>query len=271
MTDAVPPLMRMVDIRKSFGHVHALKGIDAELRAGQVLGLIGDNGAGKSTLVKILAGVFPPTSGDVFFDGKPTRWKNPSQSRAAGVEIVYQDLGLVPIMNIARNFFLGKELRTAWKLLDFPAMARESLRAIAAMGIHLDDAEELVENLSGGERKALALSRSLYFGVRVLMLDEPTAALSVKETHTVLDLIASLKAKDIATVFITHNIHHAYAVSDRFIALNAGVKVMDVDKADVQPDALTAAVIGESLPSLTRARASADAPDSPSAQARPAA
>lgn len=268
MTGAPPPIMRMVALRKSFGHVHALKGIDAELRAGQVLGLIGDNGAGKSTLVKILAGVFPPSSGAIFFDGQPTRWKNPSQSRAAGVEIVHQDLGLVPIMNVARNFFLGKELRTAWKLLDFPAMARESLRAIAELGIHLDDAEELVENLSGGERKALAISRSLYFGVRVLMLDEPTAALSVKETQAVLDLIASLKAKDIATVFITHNIHHAYAVSDRFLALNAGVKVMDVDKADVHPDALTAAVIGEALPTRARARPPAA---SPAAQARPAA
>ncbi len=256
MTDRPEPIIRMVDIHKSFGHVQALVGVNAELHPGQVLGLIGDNGAGKSTLVKILAGVFPPTSGTIFYRGAATRWKNPSQSRAAGVEIVYQDLGLVPIMNIARNFFLGKELQTRWRLLDFPRMARESLHAIAGMGIVLDDAEELVENLSGGERKALAISRSLYFGVRVLMLDEPTAALSVKETHTVLDLIAGLKEKDIATVFITHNIHHAYAVSDRFIALNAGVKVMDADKSQVSPDVLTAAVIGETVPTLTQALSS---------------
>lgn len=250
MSAARDPIVRAVDIHKSFGHVQALRGVSAELQSGQVLGLIGDNGAGKTTLVKILAGVFPPTKGAIYYRGKPARWKNPSQSRAEGVEIVYQDLGLVPIMNIARNFFLGKELVTRWNLLDFDRMARESLRAIAEMGIVLDDAEEVVANLSGGERKALAISRSLYFGVRVLMLDEPTAALSVKETHTVLDLIEGLKAKDIATVFITHNIHHAYTVSDRFIALNAGRKVLDVDKDQVSPDELTEAVIGESLPAL---------------------
>lgn len=252
MTQDAAPIARALNIHKSFGHVQALAGVSADLHAGQVLGLIGDNGAGKSTLVKILAGVFPPTQGEIHYRGNPVRWKNPSQSRAAGVEIVHQDLGLVPIMNIVRNFFLGKELLTRWKLLDFNRMARESLRAIAEMGIVLDDAEEIVENLSGGERKALAISRSLYFGVQVLMLDEPTAALSVKETHAVLDLIEGLKAKNIATVFITHNIHHAYAVSDRFIALNAGHKVLDVDKAEVNPDVLTEAVIGESLPALSR-------------------
>ena len=251
MTQPDEPIVRTTDIHKSFGHVQALGGVSVELYSGQVLGLIGDNGAGKTTLVKILAGVFPPTKGEMYYRGEPVRWKNPSQSRAEGVEIVYQDLGLVPIMNIARNFFLGKELLTRWKLLDFDRMARESLRAIAEMGIVLDDAEEVVANLSGGERKALAISRSLYFGVRVLMLDEPTAALSVKETHAVLDLMEGLKAKDIATVFITHNIHHAYAVSDRFIALNAGLKVLDVDKDQVSPDELTRAVIGESLPTLS--------------------
>ncbi len=251
MTMAPEPIVRMIGLHKSFGHIQALRGVSVELHAGQVLGLIGDNGAGKTTLVKILAGVFPPSRGEIHYRGIPVRWQNPSQSRAAGLEIVYQDLGLVPIMNIARNFFLGKELQTRWKLLDFNRMARESLRAITAMGITLDDAEELVENLSGGERKALAISRSLYFGVQVLMLDEPTAALSVKETHAVLDLMETLKERNIATVFITHNIHHAYAVSDRFVALNAGVKVLDADKDAVTPAMLTEAVIGEPLEQVT--------------------
>ena len=251
MTDTGTPIVRMTDIHKSFGHVQALRGVDLDLHAGRVLGLIGDNGAGKTTLVKIMAGVFPPSRGTVHYKGEQVRWKNPSQSRAAGLEIVYQDLGLVPIMNIARNFFLGKELRSRWGFLDFNRMANESLRAITEMGIFLDDAEELVENLSGGERKALAISRSLYFGVQVLMLDEPTAALSVKETHAVLDLMETLKQRGIATVFITHNIHHAYAVSDHFVALNAGVKVLDADKADVTPEMLTEAVIGEPLAQVT--------------------
>lgn len=247
MTNDSHPMVRAENIHKSFGHIQALRGVSVELHAGQVLGLIGDNGAGKTTLVKIIAGVFPPSRGEIQYRGEAVRWKNPSQSRAEGLEIVYQDLGLVPIMNIARNFFLGKELTTRWGLLDFERMATESLRAISDMGIILDDAEELVENLSGGERKALAISRSLYFGVQVLMLDEPTAALSVKETHAVLDLMETLKARNIATVFITHNIHHAYAVSDRFVALNAGVKVLDADKAEVTPQMLTEAVIGEPL------------------------
>ncbi len=253
MNDTHEPIVRMVDIHKSFGHIQALRGVSVELHPGQVLGLIGDNGAGKTTLVKIMAGVFPPSRGEVHYKGEQVRWKNPSQSRAEGLEIVYQDLGLVPIMNIARNFFLGKELRTRWNLLDFDRMARESLRAITEMGIFLDDAEELVENLSGGERKALAISRSLYFGVQVLMLDEPTAALSVKETHAVLDLMETLKERNIATVFITHNIHHAYAVSDRFVALNAGVKVLDADKDQVDTEILTEAVIGEPLEQVTSA------------------
>ncbi len=260
MTTAQEPIVRLVDIHKSFGHIQALRGVSVELQAGQVLGLIGDNGADKTTLVKILAGVFPPTRGEVHYKGAQVRWKNPSPSRTAGLEIVYQDLGLVPIMNIARNFFLGKELQTRWKLLDFDRMAWESLRAITEMGIFLDDAEELVENLSGGERKALAISRSLYFGVQVRMLDEPTAALSVKETHAVLDLMETLKARNIATVFITHNIHHAFAVADRFVALNGGIKVLDADKEQVTPELLTEAVIGEPLAQVTSASLASSIP-----------
>lgn len=244
MVEQSDAIVRMVNIKKQFGHVEALKGVDCELHRGEVLALVGDNGAGKSTFVKILAGVFSPTDGEIYYEGRQVHWANPGQSRAAGIEIVYQDLGLVSLMNIGRNFFLGKELtRGRLKLLDFKRMYTESLKGIKELGIVLDDPEEFVGNLSGGQQKALAIGRSLYFGVKVLILDEPTAALSIKETQIVLDVIKGLKERGIATVFITHNIHHAYSVADRFIVLAAGRELWDVKKEDVTPEQLSKAVI----------------------------
>ena len=164
--------------------------INCKINEGEVLGLVGDNGAGKSTLVKILAGVYPPTSGSILYNGNSIKFKDPSHSRSLGIEIVYQDLGLVDIMNIGQNFFLGKEpTKTAFSLLDFKKIFGESLASISKLGIHLNDAEQNVGKLSGGQKKSIAISRSLYFGVKVLMLDEPTASMDEKLTRLMEDLL----------------------------------------------------------------------------------
>lgn len=244
MNQSQDVILSIANLRKRFGHIEALKGVSADIRKGEVVALIGDNGAGKSTLVKILVGVFQPTAGEVFFESKRVQWKGPGQSRAAGIEIVYQDLGLVPLMDIGRNFFLGKELvRGPLGVLDLKRMYAEAVRCLAQLGIEIVNPAEPVGNLSGGQQKAVAIGRSLYFGVKLLILDEPTAALSIKETHIVLEVIKSLRARHISVIFITHNIYHAYQVADRFIVLAAGEKLWDFNKEDVSPDQLTQIVI----------------------------
>ena len=222
------------NLNKDFGAIKALNQINCQINVGEILGLVGDNGAGKSTLVKILAGVYPPTSGSILYNGNSVKFKDPNHSRSLGLEIVYQDLGLVDMMNIGRNFFLGKEpTKTAFKFLDIKKMFVDSLKSISKLGIHLNDAEKNVGKLSGGERKSIAISRSLYFGVKLLMLDEPTAALSVKETETVLNVIKDLRDIGIGVVFITHNIQQAFNICDRFIVLSAGEIIMDEFKSNL--------------------------------------
>lgn len=237
-------ILRIVNIRKQFGPVQALTGVSAEIRRGELVALIGDNGAGKSTLVKVLVGVFQPTEGEIYFESQRVNWTGPGQSRAAGIEIVYQDLGLVSLMDIGRNFFLGKELvRGPFGFLDLKKMYFEAARALSQLGMTITNPAEAVGHLSGGQQKAVAIGRSLYFGVKLLILDEPTAALSIKETLIVLDVIKSLREKQISVIFITHNINHAYQVADRFIVLAAGEKIWDVKKQDVSPDRLIRMVI----------------------------
>jgi simple sugar transport system ATP-binding protein len=237
-------ILRILNIRKQFGPVQALAGVSAEIRKGELVALIGDNGAGKSTLVKILVGVFQPTEGEIYYDNRKVRWNGPGQSRAAGIEMVYQDLGLVALMDIGRNFFLGKELvRGPFGFLNLKKMYSEAVIGLAQLGIKIANPAEAVGNLSGGQQKAVAIGRSLYFGVKLLILDEPTAALSIKETLIVLEVIKSLREKQISVIFITHNINHAYQVADRFIVLAAGEKIWDVSKHDVSPNQLTRMVI----------------------------
>jgi len=237
-------IISIQNLNKDFGRINALNQINCQINVGEVLGLVGDNGAGKSTLVKILAGVYPPTSGSILYNGNTVKFKDPNHSRSLGLEIVYQDLGLVDIMNIGRNFFLGKEpTKTAFKFLDFKKLFVDSLQSISKLGIHLNDAEQYVGKLSGGQKKSVAISRSLYFGVKLLMLDEPTAALSVKETDTVLNVIKDLKNLGIGVVFITHNIHHAFDICDRFIVLSSGEIILDEYKSKLGINDIISAVV----------------------------
>ncbi|MCH2129755.1 MAG: ATP-binding cassette domain-containing protein [Pirellulaceae bacterium] len=233
MTSDTSSLLSVCGVHKRFAAIEAVRGVDLTVAKGQIVALLGDNGAGKSTLVKIIAGVFRPDQGRMEFAGEPAHWRSPRDSRAAGIEVVYQDLGLVSWLSIARNFFLGKELTTRWGTLDLPTMRSVAQKSIAELGVSLPDIDRPVDRLSGGQQKAVAIARSLYFGVRLMILDEPTAALSVGETRTVLNVIGKLRERGIAVIFITHNMHHALDVADRFVVLSAGSKVLDVNRDNV--------------------------------------
>jgi simple sugar transport system ATP-binding protein len=219
------PVLEARNLTKLFGSVIALKGISAQVYAGEVTCLLGDNGAGKSTLIKILSGVFLPTSGELYFDGEPLRLTSPRDARNRGIATVYQDLSLLPLMPVWRNFFLGAEPESGeglFRRFDV-AFARTTVRSeLAKMGIDLRDVDQPVGTLSGGERQSLAIARAVYFGAKVLILDEPTAALGVKQAGVVLRHLAAARSRGLGIVLITHNPHHAYTVGDRFIILERG-------------------------------------------------
>ena len=232
-------LVEMKGIVKNFGKVQALKGVDFCVGENEVVGLLGDNGAGKSTLIKILVGYYQPDEGEIYFEGKKVNFRSPWDSRRLGIETVYQDLALVNLMPLWRNFFLGRELKKkilGLELLDVHKMKRLSLDYLKTVGINLRSANETVAFLSGGERQAVAIARALYFGAKLLILDEPTAALSVGETKRVLELITETKKKGISVIFITHNIYHVYEVADRLVILEKGEKIGDYKKEEVTPE-----------------------------------
>ncbi len=221
---------------KWYGSVHALRGLDLEINKGEVIGLIGDNGAGKSTFIKILSGVHPQNSGEIFLEGKPARIARPLDAMSLGIETIYQYTAMVPEMSIARNVFIGRERRKwgfrGFGLLDSAAMAKEALQAIADVGLHLPSAEVPVKELSGGQRQGVAIARAMHFRSRMLILDEPTNHLSVKETGKVLDFVRQLKKQGVTVIFISHNLHHVHEVADRIVAMARGSKVADLIAVD---------------------------------------
>jgi simple sugar transport system ATP-binding protein len=203
---------------------------------GEVTCLLGDNGAGKSTLIKILSGVYQPTDGDYFFEGENVRFESPREALSQGIATVYQDLALIPLMPIWRNFFLGSEPEKGWgpfRRYDTEFAKRTVQEELGKMGIQIRDPDQPVGTMSGGERQSVAIARAIYFGAKVLILDEPTAALGVKQAGVVLKYVAQAKARDLAVIFITHNPHHAYTVGDRFIILKRGKMVGSWPKAEI--------------------------------------
>lgn len=237
------PIVELVNVKKRFGQVNALRGVTCDFHRGEVTALVGDNGAGKSTLTKILCGVYPPDEGRFLFDGVDRHWSNPVEAREAGIETVYQDLALVESMSIARNFFLAKEIKKGFGILDHQKMAADALEGVRDLGINLPDANRAVQFLSGGQRKSIAIARSLYFKPKMLILDEPTAALSIKESNVVLEHVAEVRNRGIPVVFITHNIHLIYPVADRFVILEQGRKIGDATKDEVTPDELIESIV----------------------------
>jgi simple sugar transport system ATP-binding protein len=236
MSAETKPLLQLDGISKSFGRVHSLRDISVDIRAGEVLGLLGDNGAGKSTLIKILAGVHQPTSGTLRWNGEPISIDSPRQAMARGISVVYQDLGIIPLLSIYRNFFLGREEEVAIRLPGFMWLNKNKMRevsrnALKQLGIHIDDVDLTVARLSGGERQSIAIARAVHFQSKLLILDEPTAALSLKETAKVLSYVREARKNGVAVVFITHNIAHAHDVCDRYAVIYHG-RVAEVTSKD---------------------------------------
>jgi len=239
MSNEQAPLVEMRGIKKNFGRVQALKGVDFHVGYNEVVGLLGDNGAGKSTLIKILVGYYQPDEGEIYFEGKRVHFNSPWDSRALRIETVYQDLALVNLMPLWRNFFLGREIKKRvgpFTFIDRRKMRRTALEVLKDVGIFLRSPDETVAFMSGGERQAVAIARAIHFGAKLLILDEPTAALSVGETRKVLEHIAEARKKGISVIFITHNIYHVYEVADRLVLLEHGEKIGDYAKSEVTPE-----------------------------------
>jgi simple sugar transport system ATP-binding protein len=240
------PVVEMKNITKSFGAVKALQNVDFTVNPAEVVGLVGDNGAGKSTLIKVLMGVYPPDSGEILVEDRKVRFSSPREARAMGIEAVYQDLALVEQMVICRNFFLGKELTKRvgpFRFLDLRKMDQISKQVLGELGIVLRSTEEEVSVLSGGERQSISIGRGMHFGAKLLILDEPTSALSIKEAEQVLAFIRAIKERGLSAIFITHNLYHVFPVADRFTVLFRGTKVGDFRKEAASIEQLARAII----------------------------
>lgn len=238
------PLIELSDIAKSYGNVDVLEGINLQIHAGQVTCVLGDNGAGKSTLIKILAGRHAATGGDMQVEGESVSFRSPKEALNLGIATVYQDLAVVDQMSVWRNFFLGQELTGALGSLKEQQMRKITAEELQKMGVDIANVDVPISTLSGGQRQVVAIARALYFGARVLILDEPTAALGVKQSGMVLRFVRAAAESGVGVIFITHNPHHAYLVGDHFVLLNMGRQVLDATRDEVTLEQLTKEMAG---------------------------
>ncbi|MEN3186695.1 MAG: ATP-binding cassette domain-containing protein [Atribacterota bacterium] len=247
--ETLQPILVLKGITKYFGGVHALEDVDFEVYPQEIVALVGDNGAGKSTLVKIIAGVHQPTRGQIFFLNRPVEIRNPHDAQALGIEIVYQELALIETRDVPANFFLGREPVKGWGriFVDRKKMIEDTVRTLKELGIVLPSLRTLVRYLSGGQRQALAIGRVMPWGGRIIIMDEPTAALGVKESRRVLDLILRLKEKGCSVIVISHNMRHVFNVADRIVVLRGGRKVGDKRKAETTPDEVVKLIVGAEM------------------------
>ncbi|MDG4824901.1 ATP-binding cassette domain-containing protein [Asanoa sp. WMMD1127] len=254
-------ILALSDVGKSYGNVHALRSVSLTVRQGEVTCVLGDNGAGKSTLIKIVSGLHQHTSGTMVLDGSPVSFGSPREAQAAGIATVYQDLALAPLMSVWRNFFLGNELRRGFmRMLDIAAMKRICADELSKMGIVIPDLDRPVASLSGGQRQCVAIARAIYFGARVIILDEPTAALGVKQSGVVLRYVVKARDAGLGVIFITHNPHHAYLVGNHFVILKLGRVVLDAHRDELTVDQLAAEMAGgDELVSLSHELRGVDA------------
>ena len=230
------PLLELENVSKYFGNVKALENVSTKVVAGQVTCVLGDNGAGKSTFIKIISGLHKPSAGKYMFEGHEVTFDSPRDARSLGIATVYQDLAMAPLMSVWRNFFLGSEPLRRFgpiNLLDTKFARATAKEEMAKLGIDVRDIDQPVGTLSGGERQSVAIARAVYFGARVLILDEPTSALGVRQSDLVLGYVRAAAARDLGVILITHNPQHALPVGDRFLILNRGQSVGQFEKADL--------------------------------------
>lgn len=235
------PIIEMKNIEKHFGPVIALAGVSINIYPGECHCLLGDNGAGKSTFIKTMSGVHTPTKGEIIFEGKPMNFADPRDAMEAGIATVHQHLAMIPLMSVSRNFFMGNEpikKIAGISFFDRDLADRVTMEAMRKMGINLRGPDQAVGTLSGGERQTVAISRAVHFGAKVLILDEPTSALGVRQTSNVLATIDKVRKQGVAVVFITHNVRHAMAVGDRFTVLNRGQTLGTAQRGEITPEEL---------------------------------
>ena len=229
------PILEMRDVHKWFGNIHAVAGVDLTLKPNEVVGLVGDNGAGKSTLIKMISGVLEPTEGEIFFEGEKVNISSVDKARNLGIETVHQTQAVAEDRSVADNIFLGRELVNSYgplNVLDRSEMRKISNRLTKELGLDIPSPDHEVRFCSGGERQGVAIARAMYFKARLVILDEPTTALSVKGRDQVLNLVKHMKGEDISIIFITHNIHHVYPIADRFVVMSHGKVTKEVNKED---------------------------------------
>ena len=242
-------LLELADVQKHFGAVQALRGVSFMVEPGEVVGLVGDNGAGKSTLMKTITGIHAPDGGEVRFDGAVLNGKHPGEIRGLGIEMIYQDLALARMQDVASNIFLGREptkrlLGTPIRMIDRPRIEREAEAMIRKLGARVPSVQYIVGQLSGGQQQSVAIARALTFNPKLVIMDEPTAALAVREVEHVLDLIRELKNQHIAVILISHRLTDVFAVCDRIIALRQGQVVADEAIAATSMNAVVAHIVG---------------------------
>ncbi len=235
------PIIQMKNIEKHFGLVIALAGVSVDILPGECHCLLGDNGAGKSTFIKTMSGVHKPTKGEILFEGQSMSFERPRDAITAGIATVYQDLAMIPLMSVSRNFFMGNE--PTKKIAGIPFFDHEyanevTMKKMKEMGINLRGPDQAVGTLSGGERQTVAIARAVHFGAKILILDEPTSALGVRQTANVLATVDRVRKQGIAVVFITHNVRHAMAVGDRFTVLNRGKTLGTAVRGEITPEEL---------------------------------
>lgn len=241
-------ILEAIGIVKSFGAVRALKEVDLKLKYGEILAVVGDNGAGKSTLVKIISGAIAPDKGKIFIEGKEVNIRSPQDSLNLGIQMTYQNLALVDCLEIPANLFLGREICTKFMGINFLNLKKMSINTkkhLEKLGIRtLQNVNEKVENLSGGQRQVVAISRAVFWGSKIIILDEPTAALGVRESKKVLDLVRTLKDKNISVIIISHNLNHVFSIADRIIVLRHGENVGEKEIKETDGDEVVKMITG---------------------------
>ena len=243
------PILRAVDLTKRFGGLVAVDHASLDIFPGEVVGLVGDNGAGKSTFIKMISGVYQPDDGEIYFEGQKVTFAGPSRARDLGIETIYQDLALAENLDVGANIFLGREVLRSYfggliHTVDRQKMLDESEKVLSRLDIHVPSLTQQIRNLSGGQRQTVAIARSIYWNARLMIMDEPTAALGVAEQHKVLTLVRTLAEQNVPVIIISHNMQDVFAVADRIVILRRGKKVGDLIAEDSTPDEVVSLMVG---------------------------